>query len=499
MEQIKEIGIMSRTYRIISLFLIKAALLGSAPAQGQAQKNASTTLKPETSAATQAPSTPGRIAKFTGTKTLGDSNITEDASGKIGINTTLPTSQLTVNGIIEMMGAEGGIKFKDGTIQTTAGLTTISRDATLKGDGTQASPLALTVPLMLSGSSSGSVLVVSNTQELADGITVNGGPTSASAGPIGTALRAQGGTSNIFRPGGSGVIATGGFSDHSSGGRGVIATGGDTNSGVGGDGVIAEGGQSQSFVGGRGLDVVGGTSGGSNGGLAVIAVGGSSLGGAGASSGDAIVAFAGRGPNGAANGLAGAFSGDVRIASFSGSPGNLSVAGTLSKGGGSFKIDHPLDPDNKYLSHSFVESPDMMNIYNGNITTDGRGLAVVELPDYFDSLNRDFRYQLTVVGQFAQAIVAEEVKENRFTIQTSAPGVKVSWQVTGIRQDAWANKNRIKVEEDKSEKERGHYLHPEALGKAEERGVEWANRPELMREIKQRRLEAEQQLRQPRK
>ena len=97
---------MSRTYRIISLFLIKAALLGSAPAQGQAQKNASTTLKPETSAATQAPSTPGRIAKFTGTKTVGDSNITEDASGKIGINTTLPTSQLTVNGIIEMMGAD---------------------------------------------------------------------------------------------------------------------------------------------------------------------------------------------------------------------------------------------------------------------------------------------------------------------------------------------------------------------------------------------------------
>ena len=53
--------------------------------------------------------------------------------------------------------------------------------------------------------------------------------------------------------------------------------------------------------------------------------------------------------------------------------GNLNVGGTLTKGGGSFKIDHPLDPANKYLSHSFVESPDMMNIYNGNVTTDRRG------------------------------------------------------------------------------------------------------------------------------
>ena len=50
--------------------------------------------------------------------------------------------------------------------------------------------------------------------------------------------------------------------------------------------------------------------------------------------------------------------------------GNVDVIGTLSKGGGSFKIDHPLDPANKYLYHSFVESPDMKNMYDGNVTTD---------------------------------------------------------------------------------------------------------------------------------
>ena len=151
--------------------------------------------------------------------------------------------------------------------------------------------------------------------------------------------------------------------------------------------------------------------------------------------------------------------------------GNVSIKGNLSKGGGSFKIDHPVDPANKYLYHSFVESPDMMNVYNGNITTDKRGLATVTLPDYFEALNRDFRYQLTVIGQFAQAIVAKEISRNRFTIRTNRPGVKVSWQVTGIRHDAYAEAYRIPVEEDKSPQEQGKYLHPELYGASPELAI----------------------------
>jgi hypothetical protein len=151
--------------------------------------------------------------------------------------------------------------------------------------------------------------------------------------------------------------------------------------------------------------------------------------------------------------------------------GNLAVNGDVSKNGGSFKIDHPLDPANKYLYHSFVESPDMMNVYNGNVVTNQRGLATVTLPDYFESLNRDFRYQLTVIGQFAQAIVAREVSGNRFTIKTNKPGVKVSWQVTGIRHDAYADANRIKVEVEKPPQEQGRYLHPELFGAPRERAI----------------------------
>ncbi|HKX29957.1 MAG TPA: hypothetical protein VJ302_19865 [Blastocatellia bacterium] len=146
--------------------------------------------------------------------------------------------------------------------------------------------------------------------------------------------------------------------------------------------------------------------------------------------------------------------------------GNVQVNGTLSKASGSFKIDHPLDPENKYLYHSFVESPDMMNVYNGNVTTDANGVATVTLPDYFEALNRDFRYQLTPVGQFARTMVAGKIQKNRFTIRTDQPYVEVSWQVTGIRHDAYAEANRIQVEVEKPAAERGSLLHPVVFGKS---------------------------------
>ena len=151
--------------------------------------------------------------------------------------------------------------------------------------------------------------------------------------------------------------------------------------------------------------------------------------------------------------------------------GNVNISGTLSKTAGTFKIDHPLDPENKYLYHSFVESPDMMNIYNGNITTDIDGRAKVTLPEYFSALNVDFRYQLTVIGTFAQAIISNEIESNQFEIMTDKPNVKVSWQVTGIRHDAYAKKNRIQVEVDKEPENKGKYLNPEAFNLPREKAI----------------------------
>jgi hypothetical protein len=157
--------------------------------------------------------------------------------------------------------------------------------------------------------------------------------------------------------------------------------------------------------------------------------------------------------------------------------GNVDIVGNVSKSGGSFKIDHPLDPARKYLYHSFVESPDMKNVYDGNIVTDGAGSATVTLPDWFESLNSDFRYQLTVIGQFAHAIIGSEINNNRFNIRTDKPNVKVSWQVTGIRQDTWAKAHRIPVEIEKADVDQGHYLHPELFGHTGEASIDTLHHP----------------------
>lgn len=172
--------------------------------------------------------------------------------------------------------------------------------------------------------------------------------------------------------------------------------------------------------------------------------------------------------------------------------GKVHVAGTLSKSAGTFKIDHPQDPANKYLIHSFVESPDMMNVYNGNVTTSANGTAVVELPAYFEAENIDFKYQLTVIGQFAQAIVAEEISNNKFVVKTDKPNVKVSWQITGVRNDRFAQRNRIVAEVEKAPEDRGYYLNPDvydmpaskAIGMSQDGGIEQAvnDRPQPVAE-----------------
>ncbi|HTK81326.1 MAG TPA: hypothetical protein VL633_03470, partial [Bacteroidota bacterium] len=174
--------------------------------------------------------------------------------------------------------------------------------------------------------------------------------------------------------------------------------------------------------------------------------------------------FAGAGVYGTTlNGLAGKF------------VGNVSVTGTLSKGAGSFKIDHPLDPANKYLYHSFVESPDMKNIYDGVTVLDQKGEATVQLPAWFSALNRDFRYQLTAIGAPGPNLyIAKEIANNVFKIAGGSANMKVSWQVTGIRHDAYAEQNRIPVEQDKIGDERGKYLYPQGFGMPEEKDVNYS-------------------------
>jgi hypothetical protein len=138
-----------------------------------------------------------------------------------------------------------------------------------------------------------------------------------------------------------------------------------------------------------------------------------------------------------------------------------------------FTMDHPLDPANKILMHAAAESNEVINFYSGNITTDASGKATVQLPDYYEALNKDSRYQLTVIGSFAQAIISKEVSNNKFEIATSVPNVKVSWEVKGVRNDARMKQHPFVSVQDKPAPEKGKYWDPAAHGQPESKGVSY--------------------------
>jgi hypothetical protein len=270
------------------------------------------------------------------------------------------------------------------------------------------------------------------------------------------------------------LVAEGGFGavgTVENGSSGVEAIGGDAGccsaggaSGAAGNGIVAVGGSGY-------LNDSGGASG--VGGVFTGGVSNCSGNGCGA---DGIHVTRGRGPGGAVAGMAGFFDGDIF------------VTGGVSAARKNFKIDHPLDPATKYLVHASVESSEMMNIYTGNSVLDTNGAATVELPEWFEALNRDFRYQLTAVGRPGPGLyVAQKISGNHFTIAGGTPGGEVSWQVTGIRHDAYAKAHPLVVEEKKNTRESGYYIHPELYGAPLEKQIEWARHPELMKQLKAQR------------
>lgn len=139
-----------------------------------------------------------------------------------------------------------------------------------------------------------------------------------------------------------------------------------------------------------------------------------------------------------------------------------------------FRIDHPLDPENKWLMHYSSEGPEPLNIYSGAITTDDKGFAVILLPDYFTEINRDARVLLTVDDEsddFVMAKVVGGVQSGQCRIRTSKPTVKVYWEVKAVRNDLWVREHGAPVEPDKADHERGKYQHPELYGLGPEMGM----------------------------
>jgi len=236
------------------------------------------------------------------------------------------------------------------------------------------------------------------------------------------------------------------------------------NGGAGGDGLYSDAYQLYGGNGGAGVLGIGGPGGFGDGGtnFGTGGVGGDFIGGSFGYAGDGIHATVGYNDGYA---VAGYFT------------GNVAITGALSTGTNGVQIDHPLDPANKYLYHASVESSEMVNLYSGNAVTDAAGHAVIQLPAWFEALNTDFRYQLTVIGQFAQAIVSRKIENQRFEIRTNLPNVEVSWLITGVRHDAVATAQPLQVEVEKPKRERGFFIRPELYGAPANRQINDARYP----------------------
>lgn len=270
------------------------------------------------------------------------------------------------------------------------------------------------------------------------------------------------------------ILASGGNTNSTA--PAILAFGANTNSTANApDGIDAGGGNNNGAGnGGNGANFVGGNANGSggNGGSGATFVGGFGCFPCGID-GDGIDAtqccnFVGN--------YAGNFTGDIN------------VTGAVFAHTKDFKIDHPLDPANKYLFHASVESSEMKNIYDGIVILDASGDAVVELPGWFEALNTDFRYQLTAIGQPSPGLyIAREISGGSFQIAGGLPGTKVSWQVTGVRQDPYAKAHPLIVEQEKEDRLKGFYIQPELYGQPEEKQIEWARHPQMMKQIKEMR------------
>lgn len=155
------------------------------------------------------------------------------------------------------------------------------------------------------------------------------------------------------------------------------------------------------------------------------------------------------------------------------SSGRLAATGTKS-----FQIDHPLRPETHYLNHFCAEGPEPYNLYRGTVVLDTRGEAWVQLPDYFEAINRDPSYHLTPIGApMPNLHVAMEIQGNRFKMAGGVPGKKVSWEVKAIRNDRWVQRYGYQTEQEKEDAIKGKYIHPELYGQPEERGIHYRPDP----------------------
>ena len=121
--------------------------------------------------------------------------------------------------------------------------------------------------------------------------------------------------------------------------------------------------------------------------------------------------------------------------------GNQEITGSLSKGSGSFRIDHPLKPETHQLVHSFTESPQADLLYSGTTDLVG-GEADINLDEYhgmtagtFVALNRNLRVFTTNETDWEPIKGSVVGNILHISCQDAACSDSVSWLVIGERHD----------------------------------------------------------------
>lgn len=144
-------------------------------------------------------------------------------------------------------------------------------------------------------------------------------------------------------------------------------------------------------------------------------------------------------------------------------------------GAKTFIIDHPLDPENKTLKHFSIESNEILNMYRGNATFDSNGKAIIQLPTYFNAINKEFSYQLTAVGAaMPNLYIAEKINNNNyFIISGGLAGKEVSWSIYAQRNDKYVQEHPEKIidEIEKKDYQKGKYFDPTSWKQPKEKGI----------------------------
>ncbi len=152
------------------------------------------------------------------------------------------------------------------------------------------------------------------------------------------------------------------------------------------------------------------------------------------------------------------------------SQGDLGASGVKT-----FIIDHPLEPETKSLKHFSIESNEVLNIYRGVGKFDNNGNCIIQLPDYYNSINIEESYNLTAIGKAMPNIfISKKINsEGKFEISGGIKGYEVSWSVYAKRNDKYVQNHPEKTKDviTKKQYQKGKFWDPISWNKEKDKGI----------------------------